>query len=317
MLSLSPPPVPPRPVLARRDRGIRAAVRRVPSLILRAAGTVLVAGAVASAAASPVSAAPPKRVVALTPYAANTMALLGVLPIAVGQVTSGGAAVYAPTLRDVPRLPMTHPNGPNLEQLATLRAQLVFSSPAWNRGTNGMKRLGLRVAQREPRTVRDVPRQTLRIARLIGKTAYGRRLAKAQQAQIDAATRGIRRRPKVLLVLGVGSAPYAFLENSWGGDVVRRAGGRLITAGLRANGGYARISDEAVVAGNPDVIIAVPHGQPKDIDRIAADLKRRPGWRTTKAARDGKVYVSTSNTLLQPISGAGTTIAGVRRILGN
>lgn len=282
---------------------------------------LMLAGVLAamSAAAMPAlaSAAPPERIVALTPYSANTMALLGVRPIAVGQVSSGGANVYASALSRVPRLPLTHPNGPNLEQLSGLRADFVFTSQAWSRGTPGMKRLGLRVATREPRTVSQVPRQTQRIANLIGKRAAGKRLAAAQEAQIKAATKGIKRRPKVLVVLGVGSTPYAFLANSWGGDVVRRAGGQLITAGLKASGGYARISDEAVVSRNPDVIIAVPHGQPKDIDKIAADLRARPGWRTTKAARNGRVYISTSNTLLQPISGAGTTIAGVRRMLGN
>jgi iron complex transport system substrate-binding protein len=263
------------------------------------------------------AAAPPKRVVALTPYAANTMALLGVRPIAVGQVSSGGANVYASALSEVPRLTLTHPGGPNLEQLSGLRADFVFTSQAWSRGTAGMKRLGLRVANREPRRVSDVPRQTKRIAKLLGKRDAGERLAKAQQAQINAATKNIKRRPKVLVVLGVGSTPYAFLPNSWGGDVVRRAGGTLITAGLKANGGYARISDEAVVARNPDVIIAVPHGQPKDINKIAAELRARPGWKTTNAARDKRIYLATSNTLLQPISGAGTTIAGVRRLLGN
>jgi iron complex transport system substrate-binding protein len=271
----------------------------------------------AAAATSQPAQAAPKRVVALTPYSANTMVLLGARPIAVGQVSSGGASVYSSALSSVPRLALSHPNGPNLEQLSGLRADLVFTSEAWARGTPGMRRLGLRVAEREPRKVSEVPRQTQRIAKLIGRTAAGRALAKAQSRQIAAATKGIRKRPKVLVVLGVGSAPYAFLANSWGGDVVLRAGGQLITAGLKANGGYARISDEAVVARNPDVIIAVPHGNPKNIEKIAAQLRSRPGWRTTKAARNKRIYVSTSNTLLQPIAGAGATIAGVRKLLGN
>ncbi|MFT4035942.1 MAG: ABC transporter substrate-binding protein [Patulibacter sp.] len=262
-------------------------------------------------------AATPKRIVALTPYSANTMALLGVKPIAVGQVSSGGSSVYSSKLAGVPRLPLSHPNGPNLEQLTQLDADFVFTSQAWSRGTAGMKRIGLRVAEREPSRVADVPRQTQRIANLLGRGAAGKRLAATQTRQINAAVKGIKKHPKVLLVLGVGNSPYAFLENSWGGDVVRNAGGQLITAGLKASGGFARISDEAVVARNPDVIIAVPHGAPEDIAKIAKQLRSRPGWRTTKAARNKRVYISTSNTLLQPISGAGATITSVRKLLGN
>ncbi len=58
----------------------------------------------------------PKRVVALTPFAANTMAYLGVKPIAVGQ-TLGGDRRLAPVLRPHGYSGCRHPNGPNLEQL--------------------------------------------------------------------------------------------------------------------------------------------------------------------------------------------------------
>jgi iron complex transport system substrate-binding protein len=80
---------------------------------------------------------------------------------------------------------------------------------------------------------------------------------------------------------------------------VRRAGGRLITGGLKASGGFARVSDETIVARNPDVIIAVPHAEAKDIPGITAYLKSNPAWASTSAARAGRVYVSTDNSLLQ------------------
>ncbi|MBO9533914.1 MAG: ABC transporter substrate-binding protein [Solirubrobacteraceae bacterium] len=302
------------PRAARRGRGVIRSLLFAPAGLIR---SLLFASAGLALTAPVASSAVPKRIIALTPYSANTMTLLGVKPIAVGQVSSGEGSVYSAALNTVPRLPLSHPSGPNLEQLTTLKADFVFSSQAWARGKKGMERIGLRVAEREPRTVSEVPRQTKRIASILGRSAQGAKLAKAQEAQIKAATKGIKKHPKVLVVLGVGNSPYAFLENSWGGDVVKRAGGTLITAGLKASGGFARISDEAVVARNPDVIIAVPHGAPGDIKKIAAQMRDRPGWRTTNAARTRRIYVSTSNTLLQPISGAGTTIAGVRKILGN
>ncbi|MDQ8043550.1 MAG: ABC transporter substrate-binding protein [Solirubrobacteraceae bacterium] len=269
---------------------------------------VLTAGAAAPAA----HAAAPKRVVALTPFSANTMALLGAKPIAVGQAL-GGPNLFAPALRSVTKLPLSHPNGPNLEQLAKLKADYVFTGEAWSRGTAPMKRLGIRVANREPRAITDVPRQTARIGAAIGRGAAGKRLAATQTNQIHAALAGIRKHPKVLLVLGVGTTPYAFLPNSWGGNLIQRAGGTLITAGLKSSNGYARISDEYVVAQNPDIIIAIPHGNPDDLGEIATQLKSRPGWKTTRAARAGHVYISTDNTLLQPISGVASVLSSVRR----
>lgn len=277
----------------------------------RAALLMAVLGTLA-AAPSAANAAP--RVAALTPFAANTLADLGVRPVAIGQTV--GQASYSARLAGVPALALSHPNGPNLEQLAQRNPRLVLSAPAWRRGSTGMRRLGMRVAEFEPRSVAGAVADTRRIGALVGRGAAGRRLARRMQSQISTATRGIRRRPSVLLILGVGRTPYAYLANSWGGDLVRRAGGRLLTGDLRAGGGYARISNETVVQRNPDYIIAVPHTRSKDIPRLAAYLQRNPAWRTTRAARRGHIYVSTASGLLQPTTQVAGTILGVRRILG-
>jgi iron complex transport system substrate-binding protein len=272
---------------------------------------LVVFAALIAGTASPANAAAPKRVVALTPFSANTMALLGQNPIAVGQAL-GSPNLFAPALRNLPILPLSHPSGPNMEQLAKLKADFVFTSSGWARGTAAMKNLGLRVADREPRSVSELPGQSQRIGKLIGKPAVGKQLRKIQENRIHAALTGIKKHPSVLLVLGVGSTPYAFLPNSWGGDVITRAGGRLITGGLSSSDGYARISDEFVVAKNPDVIIAVPHGTPKNIAKIAKDLRSRPGWRTTRAARNKRLYISTNNSLLQPLAGVDAVLKSVR-----
>ena len=102
------------------------------------------------------------------------------------------------------------------------------------------------------------------------------------------------------MILGVGRTPYAMLANSWGGDVVAQAGGPLLTHGLTSPSGTASISDEIVVQRNPDIIIAVPHGSPGAITRLAAYYRTNPNWRNTSAVRNSRVYVATGNSLLQP-----------------
>jgi len=115
----------------------------------------------------------------------------------------------------------------------------------------------------------------------------------------------------VLLILGVGRAPFVMLPNSWGGSLVRAAGGRLLTGGARNRSGFARISDEKILTANPDVIIATPHGAADDIDEIADFLRTNPAWEDSKAVRNGRLYVSTDNSLLQ----AGTDVAQVIRFV--
>jgi iron complex transport system substrate-binding protein len=258
-----------------------------------------------------------KRVAALTPFTANTLAELGVRPVAIGQ-TLGGQDRLDARLRGVPTLALSHPAGPNLEQLAVRNPQLVLSAPIWKKGEAGMRRLGMKVAYSDPRSVHDLVADTKAIGALVGKSSAAARLAARQTAAIHAASAGIRKRPTVLLIMGVGRTSYAMLANSWGGDIVRRAGGRLLTGGLTASGGYARISDEAVVQRNPDVIIAVPHGSPSSIPKLAKYLANKAGWKNTKAARHKRVYVATGNSLLQAYTDPGRIIRDVRsKFLGN
>lgn len=274
----------------------------------------LVAGVLMGAGllAAPAGAAP--RVAALTPFSANTLAYLGVRPVVIGQTV--GQTQYSTRLSGVPVLRLSHPFGPNLEQLAQRNPRLVLTAPAWTRGSAGMRKLGMRVREFEPRSVSQAARDMRNIGALVGRAAGGRMLANWLNKSVRQASRGIRRRPSVLLILGVGRTPYAYLANSWGGDLVRRSGGRLLTGGLRAPGGYARISNEFVVARNPDYIIAVPHGNPGDLARMKRYLQRNPTWRSTKAARRGHIYVSTSAGLLQPTVNPALTILGLRRVLG-
>jgi iron complex transport system substrate-binding protein len=283
-------------------------LRTIAGRTLAAAAATLVA---AAALAVPTAQAAPERIVALSPFSANTLASLDVRPVGIGEVL-GGKERIAPELAGVPRLPLSHPNGPNLEQLAQLEPDLVLSTPAWRSGSAAIRRLGIDVQESEPRRVADVPAETRRIGRIVGRPQRAKKVAKRQQARIAEAKRGVTGHPTVLVVLGVGRTPYAFLPSSWGGDVVRQAGGRLLTEGLSAPGGYAKISDEVVVARDPDVIIAVPHGNPKDIGRLAAYYRNNPAWRTTKAVRNGRVYVSIGNSLLQPFTDVDRTIRDVQ-----
>jgi iron complex transport system substrate-binding protein len=245
-----------------------------------------------------------RRIVALTPFAANTLAKLGVTPIAVGQ-TLGGRERLSPKLRHVPILKLSHPMGPNLEQLTALRPSLVLSSKTWAKGNVAMEQLGIRVETRDPRSISGALADTYKIGEAVGRKHAARELLKRMRTRIAAAESGVRRHPKVMLILGVGHAPFTFLPNSWGGSLIRAAGGELVTGGASSRSGFERISDEVVVAENPDIIIAVPHADPEDIPALVRYLKDDPAWSSTKAAKKGRVYVSIDNSLLQ----AGTDIA--------
>lgn len=260
----------------------------------------------------PASAQAAPRIVALTPFGANTLAKLGVKPVAVGQ-TLGGRERISPKLKGVPVLTLSHPNGPNLEQLASLEPDIVLSSPTWSKGNESMGDLGIKVLIREPRKLNESYSQMLSIGKLVGRLKAAKALVKSIKKRVAQARQEIESRPRVMVILGVGRTPFVFLPNSWGGDLVTKAGGELLTGGVESGSGFERISDEVVVAENPDVIIAVPHAEEDDIPSLAEYLRSNPAWAGTNAVENDRIYISVDNSLLQAGTDVVHTIRKIRR----
>lgn len=291
---------------------------------LRLSALILAVGlALAGALAPPpdaAQAAKPKRIVALTPFAANTLAKLGIKPVAIG-IGVGGDAHLHRKLRNVPELPLSHAsNGPNLEQLVTHDPDLVLSERTWRAGHEAIRELEIDVKEVDPTRVAQVPKRIRKLGKIVGRAKRANRLAAKTQKKLKRARRGIRFRPRVLMILGVGQTPYAFLPSSWGGDLVSRAGANLITDGLSpdgddllVSGGYAQLSDEEILARNPDVIIAVPHGRADDVDAIADELREDETLAATNAGQNDRLFVTTDNRLLQASTDVAQVIKLVRR----
>lgn len=130
--------------------------------------------------------------------------------------------------------------GPNLEQLTALHASLVLSSKTWARGNQAMEQLGIRVESRDPRSISGALADTYKIGEAVGRKHAARELLKRMRARIAAAESGVRKHPKVMLILGVGHAPFTFLPNSWGGSLIRAAGGEPLTGGATSRSGFER-----------------------------------------------------------------------------
>jgi iron complex transport system substrate-binding protein len=261
----------------------------------------------------------PKRVVTLTPFTSNVTARLGVRPVAIGAGNNNIPLVSS--LRGVRRLKLSHPTGPNLETLIRLKPDLVLSSANWRTGSPLMRRQRIPVVDNlEPFRVQHVSPAVRRIAARLGRSsASANKLIQQIDARIRASKKGIRSRPSVLLVLGVGRNTVAFLPNSWGGDLIAQAGGRLLTQGMKPTfsagtpGSFSPISDEEVLRRNPDVIIVVPHGNQSSIPSTVRFFRNKPGWKPTKAARNKRIYIADPDRLLQASEDPGGTIAWVRR----
>jgi len=275
--------------------------------------TLLAAVLLAFALQAPsADAAKQKRVIAISPFAAQTMVQLGYRPYRVG-MTLGATKHQKRLLKGIPAMTLSHPNGPNLELVAKMRPKIVFSSNQWSRGNKAMRQLGIRVVVADPLTPASVKKKVTQIGRILGRKKQARKLNKKITRQLNSATRGISGiRPRTLVVLGIGTTAMAFLENSWGGRLIRMAGGKLVTGNASAGGGFARISDEVVLQEDPERIVVVPHGTNDDLSRVAKWVTGNEVYKSTSAGQSGNIGISGDNTLLQAGTDLGATIRYIR-----
>ena len=292
------------------------AAARPPFRFSRIFGAFLLLAAVlaGSAFVTPqADAAKQKRVVAISPFAAEAIVQMGAKKnlVAVGQ-TIGASDHHNKLIRGIPKLKLSHPNGPNLEVMAKLKPDVVFSSDRWAAGTKALNRLGIRVVYADPEKLGQVKPSVSKIGRVLGKGRQAAALNRRISKSFSKSTRPSTKHPKVLVVLGIGNTAMAFLHNSWGGQLVDKAQANLVTGGAKADGGFARLSDEVVVAQNPDIIIVVPHGNSDDIDQVYDYIMNNDAWQSTTAVEKGKVFVSIHNELLQAGTNVGSVISGLR-----
>lgn len=282
----------------------------------------ILAAALITATTTAGAASSKKKIVALTPFSASTLINVGKKPVAIGAMAVESSREKK--LKGIRQLALSHPNGPNMEEIAEIDPDVVLSSSGWAKGTQTMRDLAITVRLMDPSTPDKVIPQIRAIGSAYGSKKLTDKFVNQTKSEIGCGVGTVKcgkpkkkhpipgQKKKVLIVLGVGRTPYVFLRNSWGGSIVSKAGGEVLDGKKTDSGGFARVADEWIVAQNPEVIIGVPHGNAKDLDGIADYMRSNPAWSTTPAVKNGQVYISENDSLLQPNTDVGDTIKKVR-----
>ena len=185
-------------------------------------------------------------------------------------------------------LPLSHPNGPNLEQLASLDPDLVFSSQTWAKGNQAMERAsGSTSSSTSPRSIDGAFADTFKIGAIVGRKHYARDAPASRCAkQVARPRKGITRAPEGDADPRRRPHPVHLPPQQLGRRHRHQGRRRAADRRRRApSSGFERISDEVVVAENPDVIIAVPHANEDDIPSLTEYLRTNPAWSSTTAAQ--------------------------------
>lgn len=95
--------------------------------------------------------------------------------------------------------------------------------------------------------------------------------------------------PKVLILLGVPGSYLVATEASYGGDLVKKAGG--INAVEQTDVEFVAANTENLQQSNPDIILRMSHGMPEEVvDMFNEEFKQNDIWKHFKAVQNERVY---------------------------
>jgi iron complex transport system substrate-binding protein len=247
----------------------------------------------------PASGAKPARIISLTPSTTEILHGVGAFErvVAVSDYCS-----YPPGVSKLPRVGGW--NNPNMEQIASLRPDLVIFSDAQAQFVKDkVEAAGIKTLSVPSQTLEDAFTAITLVGRATGDEAAAERLLQQTRASVETIRLATARLPRRRVLCVVDRVPgtlrdlYTAGGDSFIAQLIRVAGGEPVSPPTRE--GWGKMQKEAVVALDPDVILDLM--MQKEAGSLAEDTlavwKELPGLR---AVRDGRVYPVRDETVLHP-----------------
>jgi iron complex transport system substrate-binding protein len=227
--------------------------------------------------------AEPERIVSLMPGETEILYRIGLGDRVVGRVED--VADFPPEAKDVPVVATF--NGVDAEKIVALEPNLVIAGG--NGGTpadaiDKLRSLGLPVLVVYAATVDDVFADIELTGRAVGAPGPAADLAAAMRSgfdQVEAATHDLPK-PRVFYETGNEPALYGVADDSFVASMLELAGAAPITTGSST---VWEEPVEKLIAADPEVILLgdAAYGV------SAADIAKRPGWKSMTAVKDGAI----------------------------
>ncbi|MGZ5430365.1 MAG: ABC transporter substrate-binding protein [Thermoanaerobaculia bacterium] len=268
-----------------RPRGSRGTLSRVFGLL--SLGIALLASPAPTR-----SPAPPRRVVALAPSAAEILFALGAAPRVVG------VPDFTDDLPEAAGKARVGGFAPDLERVVSLAPDLVvISKDGTDRAAyEKLEALGLTVVVTSGTTLAGVLEDVARVGHALGEDDHARAFVLSLTKRIAAAEALGRAHSRArALALIWPDPPVAAGAGTFVGDVVARAGFTNVVP--ESAGDWPRVSFETLAAWNPDLVIRPE--TPENAEAFARAFGDAR-WRLVKAVSAGRVVVLPGSLLERP-----------------
>ena len=230
----------------------------------------------------------PQRIVSLVPSSSE---ILGALNLQNRVVGVDYYTSYPPALAKLPKV--SDVNGKyNIEQIEILKPDLVLSYGGLTKQYDQQLRsLGLHVVDLPIANLEQVLQQILVVGRLTFTQSTAQSVVNQLQHQIDAIKKAVAgtTAPGVLMEIddSTPGKPYVFGGGSYGDELLQDANGINIFHSDTNNGGYPQVTDEAIIAANPQFVILT---EDPSFGGNPAQVYKRPNWGSIEALKLHQVY---------------------------
>jgi iron complex transport system substrate-binding protein len=248
----------------------------------------------------------PARIISLTPSTTEILYGVGAFDRV---VAVSDYCTFPPEVAKLPRVGGW--NNPNMEQIASLRPDLVIFSDAQAQFVKDkVEAAGIRTLSVPSQTLEDAYKSIELVGQAAGEEAAARRLLEQTRASVQTVRLATERLPRLRVLCVVDRVPgtlrdlYTAGEQSFIAQLIREAGGEPLSPPSRAN--WGKMQKEAIVVLDPDVVLDLMMHKAEggfDEDTLAV-------WRelpSLRAVREGRVYPLREETVLHPSQFVGDT----------
>jgi iron complex transport system substrate-binding protein len=226
----------------------------------------------------------PVRIVSLSPTATEMLFAIGAGP----QVTAVDEASSFPA--DAPRTDLSGFK-PNAEAIAAKNPDLVVLSDDLNKIVDQLGALKIPVFLTPSATDLDQAYAEIeQLGQLTGHTGEATALTGRMRTDIDTIAASVPKRTKpVTYYYELDPTLYTVTSKTFVGSVLARLGLQNVADSADpdgSKGGYPQLSQEALVKGNPELILLA---DTKCCKQSAATVKARTGWSTINAVKTGQI----------------------------
>jgi len=188
---------------------------------------------------------------------------------------------------------------PNLEVITSLDPDLILASGGvQTESVDTLRTRGYKVLVLDPTSIDGILRNIELVGNATGKRTEARELMNDLTSRINSVGEKVRNaaKPKVYYeVYYETTSSWTIGALAWQSELIEKAGGINVFEDQQMD--YYQYQVEAFIARNPDIIVLPASGMGTGEQASSDAVKTRPGWDTTNAVQNDRIYQINSNII--------------------